>query len=108
MVWMSIIDNEHRVPGDPRVARGRLGEAAVVHDADVGRRPAHVEGDELAAPGELAAPPPAEDPGGGPESRVTTGRSDTVRTVATPPFELMTWSSAETSASFMRSPIRLM
>ena len=51
---------------------------------------------------------PPRTPAAGPESRVATGRSETVRTVATPPFELMTWSSAERPASSMRPPIRLM
>ena len=55
--------HEHRISGDPGIARGRLGEAALVDDADVGRGTAHVEGDELAAPGELARPSPAEHPG---------------------------------------------
>ena len=62
------IDHRHedRVPGDPRIARGRLRETAFVDDADVGRGAAHVEGDELVPPGELARPSAAEYPGRGP------------------------------------------
>src|SRR3954465_15685046 len=45
---------------DPGVARGRLAEAAVGHDADIGRGAADVEGDKVALARQTAGPVAAD------------------------------------------------
>ena len=107
MVWMSIIDTSTGYPAihvSRAVASAKRPSSTMPMSADV---PPMSKVMSLRRPESSPVHRPPRTPAAGPESRVTTGR-DTVRTVATPPFELMTWSSAETSASFMRSPIRLM
>ena len=55
--------HQHGEARDPGVARGRLAEAALRHDADIGRGAADVEGDEV-APARQAARPVAADHAG--------------------------------------------
>ena len=99
IVWMSIIGTISGKPGDPGIARGRLGEPALDHDPDIGRGPAHIERDQRpSAPTARQSTPRPKRPLPGPLSSVTTGFSETIAAVATPPFDAMTCRSARSPA----------
>ena len=67
--------HEQRVPRDRGVPRLRLDHPAFGDDADVGRGPAHVEGDQARArPSICAAHSPPNTPAAGPDSINVTGR----------------------------------
>src|SRR5215218_439199 len=55
--------HQHGEARDPGVARGGLAEAALRHDADVGRGAADVEGDEVASTRQAARPVAADHAG---------------------------------------------
>ena len=108
MVWMSIIDTSTGYPAiqvSRAVASAKRPSSTMPMSAEV---PPMSKVMSLRRPESSPVQRPPRTPAAGPESRVTTGRSETVRTVATPPLELMTWSSAETPASSMRAPMRFM
>ena len=52
--------HHHRKARDPGIARGGLAEAAIGHDADIGRGAADIEGDEVAPAREAARPVAAD------------------------------------------------